>query len=141
MRQRSEVGRKIAGLLPLVSAIVGLTIVIGSVAFFYFESAITTIASVATGMFFLLMGIWYAANPFFRDDREYMRLPLRAEMDHFTTLLRELNKVAFENRDSPEFERARSAMHKSVDRMRELCEQTQADSSVPERARDQAAGS
>lgn len=141
MKRRSDVGRKIAGLLPLISAVVGLTVVVGSVAFFYFESTVTTMVSVAAGMFLMLMGIWYAANPFFRDDRDFMRLPLRAEMDHFTSLLRELNRAALENRDSPEFEQAKSAMHKSVDRMRELCEQTHVGAAAPEASRDQAAGS
>ena len=124
MTNSPSLGRKVAAQLPVVSAVLGLTIVIGSVAFFYFDRVAMTMGAVAVGMLFLLAGTWYAANPFFKDDREYLRLPMRAEVDRFTGLLRQLNAAAVEDRTGPEFEQAKAAMHESVERMQEISMET-----------------
>ncbi len=85
---------------------------------------VVVLGAVAVGILFLLAGTWYAANPFFKDDREYLRLPMRAEVDRFTGLLRQLNAAAVEDRTGPEFEQAKAAMHESVERMQEISMET-----------------
>ncbi len=131
MTSRPSLGRRIAAQLPVVSAVLGLTTVIGSVAFFYFDRVAMTVAAVSVGILLMLTGTWYAANPFFKDDREHLKLPMRAEVDRFTALLRQLNAAAIENRGGPEFEQAKAAMHESVERMREIRMETKQPQSRP----------
>ncbi len=52
--------------LPVAAAVVGMTMILGSIVFF-FETDYGRIAGVASGMLMLLGAVWYAANPFFKN--------------------------------------------------------------------------
>ena len=115
MTSNSALIRKAAVHMPFAAALLGMGIVFGGVALFYFENPVPRIATIAAGIFVILSGIWFAANPFLKNERRY--IGLRAEVDRFINLTRTLNRTAVENRGQEDFERAKAAMHESVERM------------------------
>ena len=114
MRNEMTLIRKVIRYMPMAAAVVGMTMTLGSIAFF-FETDYGRIAGVTGGMLMLLAAIWYAANPFLRNQRRY--LPLRAEMEAFIKLVSELNATAVNGGAAEEIERTKSAMHEVVERM------------------------
>ena len=110
---QDELGRKIAAKMPFIAAFVGMTIVFAGLAVFYFQNPGARLASVSVGTLMMVGGMWYAANPFVKNARRFLKL--RAEMDDFIRMARVLNDAAVV--DEHELDRAKAAMHQSVDRM------------------------
>ena len=100
----------------LIAVILGMTLVFASVVL-YFEHAATRVGLVSVGMLLLVAGAWFADNPYLKSQRRYLKL--RAEVDGFIALARELNAAA-DPRVSQELNRVNAAMHESVDRMAQL---------------------
>ena len=103
--------RKVMKNLPMGAAVAGMIMILGSIVFF-FETDYWRIAGAAGGMLLLLAAIWYAANPFLKNQRRY--LPLRREVDKFIKLASQLNSAAVEGRPE-QVEQIRSAMHEAID--------------------------
>lgn len=98
---------------PMAASVVGMIMILGSIVFF-FETDNGRIAGVTGGMLMLLGAVWYAANPFFKNRRRYLRL--RSEVTQFIDLVRKLHSSTV-NGQPEEIERTRSAMHEYVERM------------------------
>ncbi len=113
MTNETTLMRKAVRYLPTAAAVVGMTVILGSIVFF-FETDYGRIAGVVGGMLVLEAAIWYAANPFLKNQRRY--LPLRAETEAFIKLVSELNSAAV-NGLPEEIERTKSAMRESIERM------------------------
>ena len=113
MTNETTLMRKVGRYLPTAAAMVGTTMTLGSYAFF-FATDYGRMAGVTGGMLMLLAAIWYAANPFLKNQRRY--LLLRAEVNKFHQVVSELNSGAI-NGLPEEIERTRSAMHESIERM------------------------
>ena len=84
--------RKTGARAALVTSMVGMTIVLTSVIFFFVEDDSRRILGVTAGLLFLLLAIYYAAHPFFKEERTY--LELRREVDVFLDLTTELHYAA-----------------------------------------------
>ncbi len=89
--------RKMGARAALVTSMVGMTIVLTSVIFFFVEDDFRRILGVTAGLFFLLLSIWYAGHPFLKEERTY--LDLRRELDVFVGLAKELNQAAVQGDD------------------------------------------
>ncbi len=113
MTSEATLTQKVMRYLPMATAVAGMTVILGSIVFF-FETDYGRIAGVTGGMLTLLGAVWYAANPFLKSRRRY--LPLRAEVDKLIQLVRELNTAAV-NGLPEEIERTKSAMRESIERM------------------------
>jgi len=113
MTNEATLMRKVVRYLPLAGAVAGMLMILGSITF-YFETDYGRIGGVTGGMLMLLAAIWYAANPFVKNQRR--NLPLRAEVEQFIKLVRELTRAAA-NGLAEEIERTRSALHESIERM------------------------
>ncbi len=101
--------------LPLATTLVGVTLVVASVAFFYVESDLRGLVSVTIGLAILIISVWLAANPFRRGTRRYRFL--RREITHFLSLAQLLNRQIVAEAE-PEFvARIKAKMHRTVDRM------------------------
>jgi len=101
--------------IPVATALVGVTIVLASVVFFYAESDIRRLLSVTGGLSVLIVSIWFAGNPYRRGVRRYK--PLRQEVEHFLSLTQILNKQVVEEADPEAVARTKARMHDAVDRM------------------------
>ena len=108
--------RRLARSVPLIAVVLGMTVVFASVVL-YFGQATTRVVVVSVGMLLLVAGAWFADNPYLKSQRRYLKL--RAEVDGFIALARELNAAA-DPRVSQELKRVNVAMHESVDRMAQL---------------------
>ncbi|MCH7491261.1 MAG: hypothetical protein IID05_11270 [Gemmatimonadetes bacterium] len=107
-----------------------MTLVFAGVVLLYPRNTNVGIAVVAVGIFSLLMGVWYAAHPYLKSERRYVRL--RAEVDGFIGLVRQLNAAACAGQ--PERVQGLTAeMHESVERMRDLAGKEDAPGSHDER--------
>ena len=113
MTNEGTLTRKVMRYLPIGAAVAGMVVILGSIVFF-FETDYWRIAGAAGGMLLLLAAIWYAANPFLKNQRRY--LLLRAEVNKFHQVVSELNSAAV-NGLPEKIERTRSAMHESIKRM------------------------
>ncbi len=116
MARDKELNRRLNRGLPLIGVVLGMTVVFASVVL-YFDQATTRVVVVSVGMLLLVAGAWFADNPFLKSQRRYLKL--RAEVDSFVALARELNAAA-DPRVSQEMKRVNVAMHESVDRMAQL---------------------
>jgi uncharacterized membrane protein YccC len=99
----------------LAATLVGMGLVFLSFVVAYEDQA--RIAVISGGFLILLVGLWYAANPFMTTTREFV--DLREELDRFIGLARALNNAALDG-GSEKFERAKDKMHASVDQMAQL---------------------
>ena len=113
MARDKELNRRLNRALPLIGVVLGMTVVFASVVL-YFDQATTRVVVVSVGMLLLVAGAWFADNPYLKSQRRYLKL--RAEVDGFIALARELNAAA-DPRISRELKRVNEAMHESVDRM------------------------
>ena len=115
MTGRNRSGRPLASYIPVATAVLGVTIVLASVVFFYAESDVRRLVSVTMGLAILIVSVWFAANPFRRGMRRYRFL--RREIEGFLNLAQLLHKqvVADENPDA--VARIKEKMHRAVDRM------------------------
>ena len=110
--------RKLMRYMPVILATAGMSIVWGAMApLYYIEGSTIRFIATALGILMLLVAMWFAANPFLTNERQYMAL--RTEVDRFIGLVRQLN-TATVGGEAGEVERSKSDMHLSVDRMAEL---------------------
>lgn len=100
----------------LAATLVGMGLVFLSFIVAYQDQA--RIAVISGGFLILLVGLWYAANPFLTSTREFVEL--RVELDRFIGLARKLNDAALKTGAEAQFERAKEKMHASVERMAQL---------------------
>ena len=111
--------RKLRRILHLTVPAVGMALVIGAVLFG--ESLPVQLFLVLAGLLLTEAGIWRLADPLLPDERKY--LALRAETEHFMTLVRQLNAAAVALDDGEErgprfaLDEVRTEMHRSIDRM------------------------
>lgn len=122
--------RKLRRILHLVVPAAGMALVIGAVIFG--ESVWVQLFLVLAGLMLTETGLWRLAEPFLPDERRY--LALRAETEHFTALVRQLNTTALSLRGGNEDQGSRFAleevqreMHRSIDRMIEFAGKTAAE--------------
>lgn len=114
--------RKVRRILHFMVPAVGMALVIGAV--LLGESVVVQLALVIAGLLMTEAGLWRLADSVLPDERQY--LALRAETDHFVSLIRQLNTAAVAIGDGagevPRFalEEVKSRMHRSVDRMVQL---------------------
>ena len=115
MTYRKPNTRSLTSYLPLATTLVGVTLVVTGVAFFYVESDLRGLVSVMIGLAILIISVWFAANPFRRGTRRYKFF--RREIVHFLDLAQLLNKQIVLEAE-PEFAaRIKSKMHRTVDRL------------------------
>ncbi len=111
--------RVVRRLINLLVPAMGMALVLGAVLFG--ENLAVQLFLVVAGLLMTEAGFWRLADPFLPDERKYMAL--RAELDHFTTLVRQLNAAALaRDREDDQanrfvFEEVRDKMHESVDQM------------------------
>ncbi len=117
MNNKPNFLRRAAKHLPVTAAILGMMLVFASVLFLYFEHPNARIITVSIGMIVFLGGMWYAANPFIKNERRFLKL--RAEIDQCIALARDLCDASIAG-DSEVGERTKAAMHESIERMGEL---------------------
>jgi hypothetical protein len=115
MKKSQPLSRVLATHLPLVAAVLGMTVVFTSVVFFWVQDDSRRIYAVTVGLFILLLGIWFAANPYIKSSRLY--IPLREEVDHFLSLVREMNRTAEAGDPDQRMENIKARMVESVQRM------------------------
>ena len=99
----------------MVAAIVGATLVVGGVVFFYVESDLRRLVSVSMGLGIVMIGVWFAAHPFVRSTRRFK--PLRKEVDEFVDLVRVLNAQAVAKAEPDDVARTAAKMHEAVERL------------------------
>lgn len=127
--------RKFRRIMHLLVPAVGMALVIGAVLFA--ERIGVQLFLVLAGLLLTEAGLWRLVDPILPDERKY--LALRAEADHFTALVRQLNAaaIALNQGDAPGSRFAlgevQTEMHRSVDRMVEFAGKTDAEV-PPERA-------
>jgi len=117
IQHRPTWSRRLVRNVPFLVAVVGMTLVFAGVVLLYPQNTTVGIAVVAGGIFSLLMGVWYAANPYLKSERRY--LGLRAEVDGFIGLVRQLNAAACAGQPE-EVQGVTAQMHESVERLRDL---------------------
>ncbi|MFP4622805.1 MAG: hypothetical protein ACOCVZ_03050 [Gemmatimonadota bacterium] len=128
--------RKLRRTLHWIVPVMGMALVIGAVLFG--ERLVVQIFLVAAGLLLTQAGLWRLADPLLPDERKY--LALRAETDHFTALVRQLNAAALAldegDRHGSRFalDEVRMEMHRSVDRMVEFAGKAQEEAHDPARA-------
>ena len=121
-RSRKGGTRTLVSYVPVATALVGVTLVITSVVFFYVEDDLRRLMSVTLGLGILMIGIWFAANPFIKNARRFM--PLRREVDGFIDLVRLLNTQVLGEAAPENVARTTAEMHESVERMVEEAAKT-----------------
>jgi HAMP domain-containing protein len=115
MRDTERKSRPVVTYVPLAAAVLGITIVLTSVVFFFEESDIRRLGGVIVGLVILIAGVWYAANPFLRNTRRYV--PLRREVDAFIELVRTVNRQVLKGDPPADVEATKAVMHEAVERM------------------------
>ena len=115
MTNRKPSTRTPTNFLPVGSALVGVTLVVTSVVFFYIESDLSGLVSVTNGLAILIVSVWFAANPPKKGIRRYRFL--RREIADFLSLAQLLNKQVVAGADHEFVARTKAKMHQAVDRM------------------------
>jgi hypothetical protein len=120
--------RKLRRMLHLLVPAMGMALVIGAVLFG--DNLAVQLFLVVAGLLMTESGLWRLADPVLPDQRKY--IALRAEADHFITLVRQLNTAALATADGEAGSRfaideVQTEMHRSVDRMVNFAGQTEAD--------------
>lgn len=91
----------------------GMALVFSSV--IVFEDEYAGIAAIALGLLALLTGIWYAAHPYFKSERQ--NIALREEVHRFIELVRALHRASTGPNAPEAIADTTSRMHEAVDRM------------------------
>ena len=106
--------RTLASYIPVTTATLGITLIIGSVVLIYGPNDLSRLVLVSVGLGILVVGIWFAAHPFFKSSRRFT--PLRREVEAFMELVQVLNRQAAT--DAPEdIESTKARMHEAVERI------------------------
>ena len=124
MSRRNFPWRKMAGRRSLVTSMVGMTIVLTSMIFFFVDDGTQRVLGVTAGLFFLLLSIYYAVRPFLTDERSY--LDLRREIDLLHDLMRELHYASIRGDDA-----AFESIKKRVPALVEMLIETARNSEAP----------
>lgn len=112
---RNRTTRPLVSYIPVATAVVGVTVVLTSVVFFYAESDVRRLVSVTLGLAILIVSVWFAANPFRRGVRRYRFL--RREIANFINLAQLLHRQVVADAEPESVERIKAKMHSAVDRM------------------------
>ena len=112
---RNRTTRPLVSYIPVATAVVGVTIVLASVVFFYAESDVRRLVTVTLGLAILIVSVWFAANPFRRGVRRYRFF--RREIANFINLAQLLHKQVVADAEPESVERIKAKMHNAVDRM------------------------
>jgi hypothetical protein len=102
--------------VPLASVIIGLVLILGSLAVADTGTGVYVRAVIGTVL--VMAGYLYGSNPFLTSERRYPAL--RGEVDRFIGLVRELNRTAIGIGGGPEFEEVTRAMRESLERIEQL---------------------
>jgi uncharacterized protein YjeT (DUF2065 family) len=113
---RSDWRRTINRYVGLVAAAAGVGIVLSS--FLFLTDPYLWYWTVAAGLVVAVLGFAYGLFPFLTNQRRHHGL--RNEVDAFVNLVRDLNTAALVQEGDDDFERLKSAMHDSVERMGDL---------------------
>ena len=114
--------RSLVSYIPVVTALVGVTVVVSGVVFFFAESDIRRLMAVTVGLGILILSVWYAANPFIRSSRRFKNL--RREVEGFINLVQVLNVQAVAEAAPEDMARTTARMHEAVDRMAAQADKT-----------------
>jgi hypothetical protein len=113
---RSDWRRTVNRYVGIVAAAAGVGIVLSS--FLFLTDPYLWYWTVAVGLVVAVLGFAYGLFPFLTNQRRYHGL--RNEVDAFVDLVRDLNTAALGQKGDEDFERLKSAMHDSVERMGDL---------------------
>ena len=97
----------------IAAAAIGVLIVVSS--FWFVTDPLMWYLTVGVGLVVAVLGFAYGMFPFLTSRRRYHAL--RHEVKAFIHLVRDLNSVATAHGKGEEFERVKTAMHESVERM------------------------
>ena len=115
MTNRKRGTRTLASYIPVATATLGITLVIGSVVLIYGPNDPSRLVFVTFGLVILVLSIWFAAHPFIKSTRHFM--PLRREVDAFIDLVRVLNRQAQAAVAPEDIENTKARMYEAVERM------------------------
>ncbi len=107
--------RQPASYIPVIAAALGITLVIGSVVLIYGPNDSSRLWFVTFGLGILVVGIWFAAHPFFKSSRRFT--PLRREVEAFMDLVQALNRQAAAADAREDIESTKARMHEAVERI------------------------
>ncbi len=113
MKTKKTWRRNVNQLAPLVTTIAGVVIILYVV--ILMERGVAAVAVAGAGILVLEVGIWYAANPVFTNERRCSAL--RSELDRFIGCVRELNRTPGTADSEDRFQGIKAAMHESVEAM------------------------
>jgi len=107
--------RTLVSYIPVTAAALGITLVIGSVVLIYGPNDLSRLWFVTFGLGILVVGIWFAAHPFFKSSRRFT--PLRREVEAFMGLVQALNRQAAAADAREDIESTKARMHEAVERI------------------------
>ena len=112
---RTRKARTLVSYIPVTTAILGITLIIGSVVLIYGPNDLSRLVLVTFGLGILVVGIWFAAHPFIKSTRRFVSL--RREVYGFMDLVKVLNRQAGEGAEPEEIESTKAKMHETVERI------------------------
>ncbi len=115
MTNRKRGTRTLASYVPVVTAVVGITLVIGAVVLIYGPNDISRLVVATVGLAILITGLWFAAHPFFKSSRRF--IALRREVEEFIELVKLLNEQVVETAEPENVAQTTAKMHEAVERM------------------------
>lgn len=102
--------------VPLAVVFIGLLLILSSLA--VATPAVADYVRVIGGVVLVIGGQLYGTHPFLTSERKYTAL--RAEVDNFVDLVRELNRTAVAIGGGPEFDEVTQGLRESLRRIEEL---------------------
>lgn len=112
---RKRKARTLVSYIPVTTATLGITLIIGSVVLIYGPNDVSRLVLVTFGLGILVVSIWFAAHPFIKSSRHFM--PLRREVNGFIDLVRVLNRQAQAAGAADDIESTKAKMHETVERI------------------------
>ena len=101
--------------VPVVTALVGITLVVGAVVLIYGPNDLRRLMVVTFGLGILIAGMWFAAHPFLKSSRRFVSL--RREVLKFIELVKLLNEQVVETGERENVAHTTAKMHEAVERM------------------------
>ena len=101
--------------LPFLAAVIGMVLVFASVVFVMFADDARRIVAVSVGLFFMLLAVWFAANPYIVSTRT--NNPLRAEVARFLELIRQVAAANESANPEEQLAQVKVLLLESVDRL------------------------